>query len=69
MRTKHTHLFTPRRYIAAAVTATAALSVTALAGSTHSAESATPSSAHGNVVVHVNRLVPSPLNRAGVRDG
>jgi len=69
MRTMHTRLFTPRRYIAAAVTATAALSVTALAGSTHSAESATPSSAHGNVVVHVNRLVPSPLNRAGVRDG
>jgi hypothetical protein len=69
MRTKHTGLFPPRRGIAAALTATAALSVTALAGSTRSAESATPSSAHGDVVVHVNRLVPSPLNRAGVRDG
>jgi hypothetical protein len=55
MRAKHTRLFPPRRYIAAALTATAALGVTALAGSTHSAES--------------DRLVPSPLNRAGVRDG
>ena len=55
MRTKHTRLFTPRRYIAAALTATAALGITALAGSTHCAES--------------DRLVPWPPNRAGVRDG
>ena len=67
MRTKHTRLFTPRCYIAAAVTATAALSVTALAGSTHSAESATPSSAHGNVVVQWNRTLLSLVQTQGAQ--
>src|SRR6476646_11170345 len=67
MRTKHTRLFTPRRYIAAAVTATAALGVTALAGSTHSAESATPGSAQGNVVVQWNRTLLSLVQTPGAQ--
>jgi membrane-associated phospholipid phosphatase len=67
MRAKHTRLFPPRRYIAAALTATAALGVTALAGSTHSAESATPGSAEGNVVVQWNRTLLSLVQTPGAQ--
>ena len=67
MRTKHSRLFTPRRGIAAALTVTAALGVTALAGSTHSAESATPSSAQGNVVVQWNRTLLSLVQTQGAQ--
>ena len=67
MRTKHTRLFTPRRYIAAALTATAALGVTALAGSTHSAESATPGSTQENVVVQWNRTLLSLVQTPGAQ--
>jgi membrane-associated phospholipid phosphatase len=67
MRTMHTRLFTPRRYIAAALTATVAPGVTALAGSTHSAESATPGSAQGNVVVQWNRTLLSLVQTPGAQ--
>jgi membrane-associated phospholipid phosphatase len=67
MPTKQSRLFTPRRGIAAVVAATAAIGATALAGSTHAAESATPSSAGGSVVVQWNRTLLSLVQTPGAQ--